>query len=82
MPDKDYTPIACGLYDQFELAIMRGQRLNIHWLDAEEQRFSADLLPLDLRIVDKAEFLIARDEHANQVRLRLDWIESASPSKS
>ena len=40
---------------------------NFHWLDDEGKRVSTVLLPQDLRVMNKAEFLIATDEQGNQV---------------
>jgi len=36
-------------------------------------------MPLDLRILDRAEHLVAQTLDGRQVNLRLDWIDNASP---
>lgn len=76
----DYRPIDCGLYSEYELAIMHRQHLRVHWRDDEGRDHLAVLLPLDLRTEpSKEEFLLARDIDGHAVKLRLDRILKMEP---
>ena len=81
MMDKDqYQPIACSAYDIYEIAIMRGQKLDLTWFDAQGMRLSDRVTPINLRIMDGAEYLIFEVCTGNQDKqqVRLDKIASAS----
>jgi len=70
----DYTPIDCGLHSEYELAILRGNRLRISWRGADGQHHLDVLKPLDLQTRKREEFLIGEDRHGRQLELRLDHI--------
>jgi Rho-binding antiterminator len=77
---EDYRPIDCGLYSEYEVAIMHRQHLRVHWRDAEGRDHLAVVLPLDLRTESsKEEFLLARDIDGHAVKLRLDHIVRTEP---
>jgi len=73
MSHDKYQPILCSRYDQFELAIMRGQPVELVWEDEAGQHQSQRMLPVDLVTRDGEEFLVITSvspgEDANQVRL-------------
>ena len=74
---SDYEPIACAAYDVFEIAIMRGQWLFARWKDDRGDEHAGRIRPVDLRIFDRAEHLLARNEDGVEIALRLDRIVSA-----
>jgi transcriptional antiterminator Rof (Rho-off) len=87
---SDYRPIACDLYDLFEIACLRRQRLLVRWRRGSEPDFSSskegrsddaeqEIEPLGLVTRDGAEWLSARDLKGRSLALRLDWIAGARP---
>ena len=78
---RAYTPIACGFYDVFEIAIMRGQQLKARWTDDDRGVRDELIRPLNLTIRDRAEWLIAEDQQGRRLNLRLDRIKSADTSR-
>jgi Rho-binding antiterminator len=79
MMNKDYTPIACALYSEFELHIMHQDPLKLCYLGARNLSRIETLLPINLRTRKKAEFLIARSLSGVSRVLRLDRIRSIDP---
>jgi transcriptional antiterminator Rof (Rho-off) len=75
----DYTPIACSSYDVLEIAIMARRRLAARWREADGTPREGTLTPLDLRVRNGAEWLVARDAQGADLALRLDRLESARP---
>ncbi|NNF52199.1 MAG: transcriptional antiterminator, Rof [Gammaproteobacteria bacterium] len=75
----DYTPIDCRTYGEFERAIIAGQRLQVSWRDADGMDHLGILVPVDLETCRGEEFLIARNERGEQLRLRLDFVRRATP---
>ena len=76
--DKDqYQPIACAAYDIFEIAIMRGQQLDMHWVDEQGGHCSGIVQPLELKVSQGEEFLIFKSpDVAEQRQVRLDRIST------
>ena len=74
---SEYTPIDCGLYSQYELAILHHRRLRVCWREAAGETRIAMLTPRDLQTRAGAEFLFAEDQHGRSLELRLDWIQHA-----
>lgn len=72
---SEYTPIDCGLYSQYELAILHRRRLRVSWRDSRDEIHIAMLTPRDLQTRDGAEFMIAEDQDGQSLELRLDWIQ-------
>ena len=70
----DYQPIACGLYSQYELAIMHRTPLTLSWRGLDGLSHLQTLLPEDLETRNGEEFLVARNGAGEQFRLRLDRI--------
>ena len=71
---ESYIPIACSLHDEYEIAIMQKNHLNIKWLDEEGQFSSASVLPMDILVKNKEEFLIAKTTDNKELKIRLDKI--------
>lgn len=74
MSNDTYTPIACGVYDLYEIAIMQGRLLT---LDTQQGRIR--VRPVALKIEGGAEYLeydLLESPVAEQARhrLRLDKI--------
>lgn len=84
MATDDYQPIACADYDIYEIAIMRGQVLDIHWQDAGSVQHQALLRPTGLVIRDRAEVLLTTlaSDPETAVDIRLDRITSVSISSA
>ncbi|HWP95194.1 MAG TPA: transcriptional antiterminator, Rof [Gammaproteobacteria bacterium] len=76
---SDYRPIACHIYERYELAIMHRQRLRVRWRDESGMPHLATLVPENLETREGEEFLIARDPGGERLRLRLDRILDARP---
>jgi len=69
-----YIPIACALHDEYEIAIMHGKHLNIRWLDSAGISHTDKVLPKDILVKDKEEFLVADTQYDKTLRIRLDMI--------
>ena len=79
MDSEPYQPIACSTYDIYEIAIMRGQILDLCWRDAEGEH-TEQVKPLQLKITNGEEFLIFQGyRHAQNdtKQVRLDKITHA-----
>ncbi|MEE8119645.1 MAG: transcriptional antiterminator, Rof [Gammaproteobacteria bacterium] len=77
---SDYTPIECELYERFELAIMRGERLLLCWRDPDGLSHLEPIMPRDLRTEKGKEFLLAERDGGLTCQLRLDAILTARPA--
>ena len=75
----DYTPIDCGKYSEYELAIMHAQQLRISWREPDGQLHVAVITPTDLVTRDHEEFLLADDASGGSLELRLDYIIKTEP---
>jgi Rho-binding antiterminator len=75
---EPYKPIACGLYSEYELAIMRRVKLRLSWVDAQGQQHIGQLLPLDLYTRQHVEYLVARAIDGQRHEIRLDKIISSN----
>ena len=62
------------MHDEFEMAIMRRQKLRITWLDDSGCLHESLVLPVDTRAESGEEFLIAEEEGGNRLTIRLDRI--------
>jgi len=69
-----YKPIACALHDEYEIAIMHRQKLTITWLDDNGCSHQSLVLPVDTRVENAEEFLIAEEEGGDRLKIRLDRI--------
>lgn len=74
---SDYIPIDCGLYSEYELAIIRRWKLRIVWKDADGVSHVEMLLPRDLKTLQGEEFLIAETTSGERLEIRLDQIAEA-----
>ena len=69
-----YIPIACALHDEYEIAIMHRKQLNIRWFDSDGIRHVDKVLPKDILVKDKEEFLVANTQDNKELCIRLDKI--------
>lgn len=59
--NKDYKPIACGLYDELELRALRKQKTKITFKSESDHIQTTDCIISDLFTKDKAEYLKTSD---------------------
>ncbi|WP_337872817.1 hypothetical protein [Ignavibacterium sp.] len=59
--NKDYKPIACGLYDELELRALRKQKTKITFKNDSDHVQTIDCIISDLFTKDKAEYLKTSD---------------------
>ena len=69
-----YIPIACSLHDEYEVAIMREKKIELHWRDDDGGRHIEKVLPGDILVKNGQEFLIAYTDDGDKLCLRLDRI--------
>jgi transcriptional antiterminator Rof (Rho-off) len=79
MTSKPYTPVSCAQHSEYELAIMRQQTLVITWQDEYDETHQLKLEPYDVITEHKAEYLLAKDYHSEDKKIRLDKIIEAYP---
>ncbi len=91
----DYVPISCALHSEYELAILRRQRLRLVWNDSGVIRDQA-VQPLDLKTVNRddsreggggtasgtavEEFLICHTGDGTTQNIRLDRVLRVYPA--
>lgn len=71
--ETDYQPISCASYDQYEIAIMHGNKLRLTWQNGNVT-YDQVITPLNLRTAQGAEFLILRLASGEIAEVRLDHI--------
>jgi Rho-binding antiterminator len=71
-----YSPIACGLYSEYEVAILHRQTLCLHWRDDEGAGHIERIVPTDLQTRNHGEYLIAISTGGATLQIRLDRIVS------
>ena len=74
MEPTDYVPVDCGLYSEYELAIMHRDRLRLSWHDLAGNAHIGVVLPTDLRARNGAEFMIVTAQDGSTHEIRLDRI--------
>ena len=55
--NKEYKPIACGLYDGLELRALRKQKITLKFLNDKNETEIIECVIADLFSKDKTEFL-------------------------
>lgn len=74
--NKPYQPIACSLHDEYEIAIMHKKHISIKWLDDNGDQHTDKVMPKDILVKNKEEFLVARTydsaQDNNELCIRLD----------
>lgn len=77
MSDKPYKPIACADYDVYEIAIMQNKQLDLCWVSDSAEMKNERVEPLQLLIIDAAEYLMFNLNDQSCHRVRLDKINKA-----
>lgn len=77
--DDPYIPIDCGLYSQYEVAILHRTPLQLRWRDEAGREHSARLMLQDLQIRDHVEYLLVKDNDGATFAVRLDQILGHEP---
>lgn len=72
--DKDYTPIDCATYSQFELHIMHKDLLKMCWDDESGLTHLDVIKPVDLRSTKQGEYMHAYSSDNHSLKIRLDRI--------
>lgn len=73
---KPYIPVSCDMHSQFELLIMHNSSIKLDWQDENGQSFSQPVNPKDLQTKSGEEFLIVVKDNNEQLKIRLDRIQS------
>lgn len=76
----DYKPIDCGLYSEYEVAILHRSRLRLSWRDGDETVHIEVITPNDLRTCRGEEFLVVTGQDGSQQEIRLDRILHCMPA--
>ena len=77
MADTPYKPIDCSDYDIYEIAIMQNRQLIIESKTDEGDLSAQKVKPIQLQIIDGAEYLFFISEQKDEHKIRLDRINSA-----
>ncbi len=77
MSDKSYKPIACGLHENYQYAVMKRAPLDLSWLAEDGSLRQGRLLPLDVFTRKGAEYLSAETREGEALEIRLDRITRA-----
>ena len=80
--DETYTPIDCGVYSEYEVAILHRQRMRLQWRDEDGTEHTEVVMPKDLKTEDKREYLIASGVDSDPLRIRLDHIHKAATAST
>ena len=73
--DNPYQPVPCAIHSEYELAIMQHRHLQLIWKDPHGMQHIGHLQPVDLKIRNQAEFLLAKDHEGQLLQIRLDYIQ-------
>mgnify|MGYP000217939588 CR=1 FL=1 len=76
MSDDSYSPIPCGLYSEYEVAILHRTPLKIEWRDEHGATHNSRLIAKDLETRKRYEYLIAEDAGGQRLEISLDQIIS------
>jgi Rho-binding antiterminator len=77
MIDRPYTPIACGLHENYQYAVMKKAELDLRWRDVKDRIREARVLPVDVFTRDGGEYLQVEAGDGSVYTIRLDCIEAA-----
>jgi Rho-binding antiterminator len=77
LSDKRYEPIACGLHENYQFAVIKRAALDLSWLADDGSVQQGRLLPLDVYTREGAEYLSARTGDGELLVIRLDRITRA-----
>ena len=75
---EPYQAISCALHDVYEIAVMHKQHLNIKWTDDRGERHTTKVMPKDIVVKNREEFLIAIAQDGEELCIRLDMVRLLS----
>jgi Rho-binding antiterminator len=75
--DKSYKPIACGLHENYQYAVIKGRLLDLSWQADDGALHQGRLLPVDVYTREGAEYLSAETREGEALEIRLDRITQA-----
>lgn len=78
----DYRPVSCEVHSLYEEAILFHRALRLSWQTPEGMMRTDLVRPLDVVTQHGEEFLIARTENREELRLRLDCIQQVEQVES
>ena len=77
---SDYRAISCDQHSQYELMIMRRQRLRVSGRSDRGEERDLEVLPLDLISRAGEEFLLVETREGERLEFRLDRLSEAHPT--
>jgi Rho-binding antiterminator len=77
---SDYKPIDCGLYSEYEVAMLHRSKLRLSWRDSSKTVHMEVVTPRDLRTRHGEEFLVVSGQDGRQQEIRLDHILHCKPA--
>ncbi len=77
---SDYKPIDCGLYSEYEVAILHRSKMRLSWRDSAKTVHMEVVTPNDLRTRHGEEFLVVSGQDGRQQEIRLDHILHCKPA--
>jgi len=72
---ESYQPILCSLHDEYEIAIMHKKTLDIQYIDDSGMSLRDTVLPIDLLVKNKEEYLLVKASDGKELSIRLDKIK-------
>lgn len=79
MTTTDYKPIACELYSEYEVHIMRRAWLRVDAAIPGRELRNLRCQAVDLQTRDRAEFICLRQEAGENLWVRLDHLRKVIP---
>ncbi|MGD8643206.1 MAG: hypothetical protein PVI15_02900 [Chromatiales bacterium] len=74
---KPYEPVPDHVRERMQIAILTGERLQLHWADEVSSRaYMANVEPLELMQRDGRDYLKALSEDRSELLIRLDLIRN------
>ena len=74
---KTYQAVPRFYIERITIAAFCNETMNIHWQDEiTDMHYITDLLPIDTVSENNAEYLIARNEQGETLKIRLDLIQN------
>ncbi len=74
---KAYQAVPHFYLERITIAALCNETMNLHWQDeATDMHYITQLLPVDTVTENAAEYLIARNEQGETLKIRLDLIHN------
>lgn len=72
-----YQPVPRFYLERLTIAALCNEAMDLHWQDETSGlNYMARIWPLEVVDMDQAEFLLARNEAGERIRIRLDLIRN------